>query len=135
MKSVIIECKLPKGHKWTDSDVIKESSPYCTTYGHKLYAPHGKYCLFYPIDNDLYIKGMFFYQKKARFKHMDGYYTEDWVPDKNVIVKLTNYKNLTAIEADSVIGECTVAQSMIHAVWDKLGLRQGYMVPILRDLR
>lgn len=133
MQSVIVECKLPKKRKWSDPDVIKMDSPYSTFYKYNR-NEYGKYCYFYPIDNDLYIKGMFSYQKKARFKHMDGYYTEDWVLDKNVIVKLTNYKNLTAIEADSIIGECTIVQSMVHTVWDKLGLRQGYMVPVLKDL-
>ena len=133
-RSEIVECKLPKGRKWSDSDVIKMDSPYGSKYHHQYYNEYGKYCYFYPIDNDLYIKGMFSYQKKARFKHKDGYYTEDWVLDKNIIVKLTNYKDLTAIEADSVIGECAVAQSMIHTVWNKLGLNQGYMIPILNDL-
>ena len=121
MESVIIECKLPKGHKWTDSDVIKESSPYCTTYGHKLYAPHGKYCLFYPIDNDLYIKGML--HKYENGKHI------------NISVKLTNYKNLTGIEAWDILSEEVISESMILNVWNKLGLRLGFMAPVLKDLR
>lgn len=133
MQSVIIECKLPKGRKWSDQNVIKMDSPYTSFYKYAR-NEYGKYCYFYPIDNDLYIKGMFSYQRKAQFKHTDGYYIEDWMLDKNVVVKLTNYKSLAAIEADNIIGECASAQSMIHTIWNKLGLRQGYMVPILRDL-
>lgn len=138
-RSEIIECKLPKGRKWSDPEVIKENSPYGEKYGGTNYNQYGKYCYFYPIGNDLYIKGMFSYQHRGKYRYNDyghyrDYYVEDWFFDKNVIVKLTNYKNLTALEADEVIGECVVAQSMIHTVWNKLGLRQGYMEPMLKDL-
>ncbi len=134
-KSEIIECKLPKGRKWSDKEVIKESSPYCARYGGQLFCPHGKYCCFYPIEEDLYIKGMFSYQRKAHFKHDDGYYTEGYVTDKNIIVKLTNYKNLTGIEAWNILSEQVFTESMILSVWNKLGLRLGYTIPILKDLR
>lgn len=134
MKNEIIECKLPKGRKWSDPDVIKTGSPYSTFYKYNR-NEHGKYCYFYPIDNDLYIKGMFSYQRKVRFKHEDGYYTEGWVLDKNVIVKLTNYKNLTGVEAWATLSEQASTESMILGVWNKLGIRLGFTVPILKDLR
>lgn len=135
-KSEIVECKLPKGRKWSDSDVIKINSPYVRRYGGQTYNQYGKYCYFYPIDDDLFIKGMFSYQKKVSYQS-ERFDTPTffWKPYKNVIVKLTNYKNLTALEADEIIGECAVAQSMIHEVWNKLGLRQGYVEPILRGLK
>ena len=116
MESVIIECKLPKGYKWSDSDVIKELSPYGVG------SFYGKYCCFYPIDNDLYIKGMFSKSIKEEGRI------------KNVIVKLTNYKNLTANNAWEILTGCTYAYSMIAIVWYKLGLRLGFMTPILKDL-
>ena len=37
VKSEVVECKLPKGRKWSDKEVIKETSPYCTRYGGQLY--------------------------------------------------------------------------------------------------
>ena len=103
-KSAVIECKLPKGYKWSDSDVIKMDSPYCGEYGHKVYAPYGKYCYFYSIDNDLYIKGMFHrYENK---KHI------------NVSVKLINYRNLTGIEAWNILSGEVISESMILDVWN-----------------
>lgn len=134
-KSEIIECKLPKGRKWSDPEVIKENSPYGRKYSGTNYNQYGKYCYFYPIGDDLYIKGMFSYEKLVSYQ--SKWFTTPtiyWNFGKNVIVKLTNYRDLTAIEVDEVIGECAVAQSMIHTVWNKLGLRQGYVEPILRDL-
>lgn len=115
-RSEIIECKLPKGYKWNDEYIIKESSPYGIGSG------YGKYCCFYPIGDDLYIKGMFSKLIKEERKI------------KNIVVKLTNYKDLTANQACEILTECASAHSMISAVWNKLGLRQGYMVPILKDL-
>ena len=121
-KSEIIECKLPKGRKWSDKEVIKESSPYCARYGGQLYCPHGKCCYFYPIGEDLYIKGMFNKVDKDKQKIAD------------IIVKLTNYKNLTGVEAWNILSEQPFAESMILDAWNKLGLRLGFMVPILKDL-
>lgn len=121
-KSEIIECKLPKGRKWSDKEVIKESSPYCARYGGQLFFPHGKYCCFYPIEEDLYIKGMF--NKVDKSKQIIV----------NIVVKLTNYKNLTGVEAWNILSEQVFTESMILNVWNKLGLRQGYMVSILKDL-
>lgn len=120
--SEIIECKLPKGRKWSDKEAIKETSPYCSKYGGQLYCPHGKYCCFYPIGEDLYIKGMFNKADKDKQKIVD------------VIVKLTNYKNLTGVEAWNILSEQVFTESMILSVWNKLGLRLGFTVPILRDL-
>lgn len=120
MESVIIECKLPKRYKWSDPNVIKVNSPYCEEYSHKIYHPYGKYCLFYPIGDDLYIKGMFHrYENKKRV---------------NISVKLVNYRNLTGIEAWNVLSSQAISESMILDVWNKLGLRLGFMVPILKDL-
>lgn len=116
MESVIAECRLPKGYKWNDEYVIKEPSPYGVGSG------YGKYCYFYPIDDNLYIKGIFSKPIKEERKI------------KNAIVKLPDYKSLTANQACEILTECASAYSMIHTVWNKLGLRQGYMVPILRDL-
>lgn len=123
MKSEIIECKLPKGRKWSDKEIIKESSPYCVRYGGQLFRPHGKYCCFYPIGEDLYIKGMFSKVDKSKQEIV------------NIPVKLTNYKNLTGIEAWSLLSEQSFTESMILSVWDKLGIRLGFTVPILKDLR
>lgn len=120
MESVIVECKLPKGHKWSDPDVIKTNSPYCGEYNHKIYAPYGRYCFFYPICDDLYIKGMF-----------HRYENEKCI---NILVKLANYKNLTGIEAWNILSGKVISESMILNVWNKLGLRLGFMVPILKDL-
>lgn len=123
MKSEIIECKLPKGRKWSDEETIKETSPYSVKYGSQLYCPHGKYCCFYPIGEDLYIKGMFSKADKDKQKIVD------------VIVKLTNYKNLTGVEAWNILSEQTPTESMILNVWNKLGLHLGFTYPILKDLR
>lgn len=121
-KSEIIECKLPKGRKWSDEEVIKESSPYCARYGGQLFCPHGKYCYFYPIEEDLYIKGMFNKMDKNKQKIV------------NIVVKLTNYKNLTGVGAWNILSEQVFTESMILNVWNRLGLIQGYMVSILKDL-
>lgn len=120
MESVIVECKLPKGYKWSDPDVIKINSPYCGEYNHKIYAPYGKYCLFYPICDDLYIKGMFHRYENNKCV--------------NISVKLTNYKNLTGIKAWNILSDEVISESMILDVWNKLGLRLGFMVPVLKDL-
>lgn len=122
-KSEIVECKLPKGRKWSDEEVIKESSPYSAKYGAQLFCPHGKYCCFYPIENDLYVKGMFSKMDKDKQKVV------------NIPVKLTNYKNLTGIEAWNILSEQVFTESMILSVWNKLGLRLGFAVPMLKDLR
>ena len=63
-------------------EVIKETSPYCARYGGQLYCPHGKYCYFYPIGEDLYIKGMFSKVDKSKQESV------------NIPVKLTNYKEI-----------------------------------------
>ena len=123
MKNEIIECKLPKGKKWSDKEVIKETSPYYARYGGQLYCPHGKYCYFYPIGEDLYIKGMFSKADKGKQEIV------------NIPVKLTNYKNLTGIEAWNLLSEQVFAESMILGVWNKLGIRLGFTVPILKELR
>lgn len=122
-KSEIIECKLPKGRKWSDKEVIKESSPYCAIYGGQLFCPHGKYCYFYPIENDLYIKGMFNKEDKDKQKIVD------------IVVKLTDYKNLTGVEAWNILSEQAFTESMILSVWNKLGLCLGFTIPMLKDLR
>lgn len=123
MKSEIIECKLPKGRKWSDKEVVKETSPYCARYGGQLFYPHEKYCCFYPVENDLYIKGMFNKVDKGKQKVV------------NVVVKLTDYKNLTGIEAWNILSEQVFTESMILSVWNKLGLRLGFIIPILKDMR
>ena len=122
MKNEIVECKLPKGKKWSDEEVIKETSPYCAKYHGQLYCPNGKYCYFYPIGEELYVKGMFGKVDKNKQKIVD------------IVVKLTDYKNLTGVEAWSTLSEQVFSESMILNVWNKLGLRLGFMVPILRDL-
>lgn len=122
-RSEVVECKLPKGRKWSNKEVIKETSPYCARYGGQLYCPHGKYCYFYPIGEDLYIKGMFSKADKSKQEII------------NIPVKLTNYKNLTGIEAWTLLSEQVFAESMILSVWNKLGIRLGFTVPILKDLR
>lgn len=53
----------------------------------------------------------------------------------NILVKLTNYKNLTGIEAWNLLSEQVFTESMILSVWNKLGIRLGFTVPILKDLR
>ena len=70
-RSEVVECKLPKGRKWSDKEAIKETSPYCARYGGQLYYPHGKYCYFYPIGEDLYIKGMFSKVDKSKQEIVD----------------------------------------------------------------
>lgn len=122
-KSEVVECKLPKGRKWSDEGVIKETSPYCARYGGQLYCPHGKYCCFYPVGEDLYIKGMFNKADKDKQKIVD------------VIIKLTNYKNLTGVEAWGILSEQAFTENMILSVWNKLGLCLGFTVPMLKDLR
>lgn len=121
-KSEVAECKLPKGRKWSDKEVIKETSPYRARYGGQLYCPHGKYCYFYPIGEDLYIKGMFSKAYKIKQEII------------NIPVKLTNYKSLTGIEAWSILSEQVFTESMVLSVWNKLGIRLGFTVPILRCL-
>lgn len=121
-KSEVVECKLPKGRKWSDKEVIKENSPYFARYGSQLYCPHGKYCYFYPIGEDLYIKGMFRKADKNKQEIV------------NIPVKLTNYKSLTGIEAWSILSEQVFTESMVLSVWNKLGIRLGFTVPILRCL-
>lgn len=123
MKNEIIECKLPKGRKWSDEEAIKETSPYSAKYGGQPYCPHGKYCRFYPIGEDLYIKGMFSKADKDKQKIVD------------VVVKLTNYKNLTGVKAWGMLSEQTSTESMILSVWNKLGLHLGFTYPILKNLR
>jgi len=122
MKNEIIECRLPKGRKWSDKEAIKEASPYYAKYGGQLYCPYGKYCYFYPIGEDLYIKGMFSKVDKGKQEIV------------NIPVKLTNYKNLTGIEAWNLLSEQVFTESMILSVWNKLGIRLGFTVPILRCL-
>lgn len=126
MKNEIIECRLPKGRKWSDKEAIKEAikeaSPYYAKYGGQLYCPYGKYCYFYPIGEDLYIKGMFSKVDKGKQEIV------------NILVKLTNYKNLTGIEAWNLLSEQVFTESMILSVWNKLGIRLGFTVPILRCL-
>ena len=121
-KSEVVECKLPKGRKWSDKEVIKETSPYCARYDGQLYCPHGKYCYFYPIGEDLYIKGMFSKADKGNQEIV------------NIPVKLTNYKNLTGIEAWTLLSEQVFTESMILSVWNKLGIRLGFTVHALEDL-
>lgn len=121
-RSEIIECKLPKGKKWSDDVVIRETSPYCARYDGQLYCPHGKYCYFYPIGENLYIKGMFSKVDKSKQGIV------------NIPVKLTNYKNLTGIEAWSLLSEQVFTESMVLSVWNKLGIRLGFTVPVLRCL-
>lgn len=121
--SEIVECKLPKGRKWSDNEVIEETSPYCARYHSQLFCPHGKYCYFYPIGEDLYIKGMFNKMDKSKQKVID------------IVAKLTGYKNLTGIEAWSILSGQDFTESMILSVWNKLGLRLGYTIPILKDSR
>lgn len=122
-RSEIVECRLPKGRKWSDKEVIKESSPYCAIYDGQLFCPHGKYCYFYPIENDLYIKGMFNKEDKDKQKIVD------------IVVKLTDYKNLTGVEAWNILSEQAFTESMILSVWNKLGLCLGFTIPMLKDLR
>ena len=122
VKSEIVECKLPKGRKWSDKEVIKETSPYCAKYGGQLYYPHGKCCYFYPIGEDLYIKGMFSKVDKNKQEIV------------SIPVKLTNYKNLTGIEACTLLSEQVLTESMVLSVWNKLGLHLGFTYSILRDL-
>lgn len=123
VKSEVVECKLPKGIKWSDKEVIIETSPYCARYGGQLYCPHGKYCYFYPIGEDLYIKGMFSKADKNKQEIV------------NIPVKLTNYKSLTGIEAWSILSEQVFTESMVLSVWNKLGIRLGFTVPVLKNLR
>lgn len=112
----LIDAKLPRGYKWSDSAVIKEPSPYVGS-------SFGKYCYFYPVDNDLYIKGMFHNYDKDKHKIV------------NVIVKLANYKALTAVEAINVLcKDVVVAHNTIFTVWNKLGLPLGLIQPVLRPL-
>lgn len=121
-KSEVVECKLPKGRKWSDKEVIKENSPYRAIYGGQLYYPYGKYCYFYPIGEDLYIKGMFSKADKSKQEIV------------NIPVKLTNYKNLTGIEAWTLLSEQVLTESMVLSVWNKLGIRLGFTSPVLKNL-
>ena len=92
----------------------------CVKCGKNRVAPNRKYCLFYPIGHDLYVKGMFHrYENKKRV---------------NISVKLVNYKNLTGIEAWNILSGKVISESMILDAWNKLGLRLGFMTPILKDL-
>lgn len=52
----------------------------------------------------------------------------------NISVKLVNYKNLTGIEAWNILSGKVISESMILDAWNKLGLRLGFMTPILKDL-
>lgn len=112
----LVEAKLPKGYKWSDTIVIKETSPY-------IRSSFGRYCYFYPIKDDLYIKGMFHNYDKEKHKVA------------NIVVKLTSYKQLTATEAISILcQDVVIAHAMIFTVWKKLGLPLGLIQPVLRPL-
>ena len=52
----------------------------------------------------------------------------------DIPVKLTNYKNLTGIEAWNLLSKQVFTESMILNIWNKLGLHLGFTYPILRDL-
>lgn len=118
----LTEAKLPKGCKWSDCAVIEKNSPYVSKHGSATFAPYGKCCLFYPINGDLYIKGVFhkFDRSKRRIV--------------NVIAKLSDYKSLTAVEAIDFMRLTTTSQGMIIEVWHDLGLPLGLMQPVLRPL-
>jgi hypothetical protein len=112
----LIEAKLPKSYKWNDDAVIKETSPY-------IRSSFGRYCYFYPIEDDLYIKGMLHNYNKEKHKV------------SNIVVKLTNYKQLTATKAINILcQDVVIAHSMIFTVWKKLGLTLGLIQPVLRPL-
>lgn len=118
----LTEAKLPKGYKWSDRNVIEKNSPYASKHGSTTFAPYGKYCLFYPIGSDLYIKGMF-----HKFDH-------DKRRIVNVVAKLSDYKSLTAIEAIDLLELATASQGMIMEVWHDLGLPLGLVQPCLKPL-
>ena len=98
--------RLPKGHKWTDEAVMK--------FKHK--QGHGRHSrviytnYFYAIGNDLYIK-----QTEGRHKAH--------------LARIENYKELTAVEVTPYLG------SDIVIVWRKLGLRQGHVEPVLKEIK
>lgn len=98
------ETKLPKGRKWTDESVI-------TKVDKNLMQSKIQ---FYPIDNDLYIKGLYIRYKKGTNKGE--------VP----IMVLHNYKNTTAAQFNAEYNISILIQSMICTVWRELGLRQGF---------
>ena len=99
--------KLPKGRKWTESDVITKKDS-------NLLQPKIQ---FYPIGSDLYIKGLYIFSKKK-----DGKWKRE-IP----VVKLQNYRNTTASQINREYDIPVLIQSMICTVWRELGLRQGFM--------
>ena len=52
----------------------------------------------------------------------------------NIPVYLTNYKNLTGIEAWTLLSEQVLTESMVLSVWNKLGIRLGFTSPVLKNL-
>lgn len=100
------KANLPKGRKWSDSGVITKKDP-------NLMQPKIQ---FYPIDTDLYIKGLYIQYEKGTHKK------------KVVTVVLHNYRNTTATQINMEYDIPVLIQSMICTVWRELGLRQGLMV-------
>ena len=101
------EAKLPKGRKWTDEAVITKKDP-------NLMQPKIQ---FYPIGDDLYIKGFYIRYKRETSKKE--------IP----VVVLPNYRNTTAAQINTKYEIPVLLQSMICTVWRELGLKQGLILP------
>ena len=120
--SDLVEAKLPKGRKWTDEDVIIVKNKEII----------GGRISFYPVGDNLYTKGLWVKFKKAVGKTKEsGYSYHSEFPT----ILIENYKALTAVEVNTRYEFSPLLQGIICMVWRRLGLRQGYMVPLLRDLK
>lgn len=100
------ESKLPKGRKWTDGEVITRKDT--NLMQSKIQ--------FYPIGDDLYIKGLCIRYKKDTNKKE--------IP----VLVLRGYRNTTAAQINMEYNIPVLVQNIICTVWRELGLRQGLMV-------
>lgn len=98
------EAKLPKGQKWTDSEVITKKNANLILSKMQ----------FYPIGDELYIKGVGYRIRKDTGKR------------EILTVILPNYKSKTASQVHIECNVPVIMQSTICDVWRELGLRQGF---------
>lgn len=98
--------KLPKGYKWTDEAVI-------TKIDNNL---NNKKVQFYPIGNDLYIKGFYIIYNKTTGKKS--------IP----VTVIPKYKDYTASQFNRKFDVPIIMQNMICQVWRELGLPLGFVI-------
>ena len=71
--------------------------------------------------------------KKAEADSLVVYNWADYIYDYEDDFK-EYYKNLTGIEAWTLLSEQVLTESMVLSVWNKLGIRLGFTSPVLKNL-